>query len=104
MVEAMRRLNAEWQAESLPSASIRIGIHTGSILAGVDGIYGRGLLTVTNTGVISGTASSGRGIPGGGIWPVPNLRSTLSHNAVLSPTWLTGTPSKTTPAVFSDSL
>jgi len=34
MRAAMERLNAGWRAEDLPSAAIRVGIHTGSLVAG----------------------------------------------------------------------
>jgi class 3 adenylate cyclase len=34
MHEAMQRLNAGWRAEGLPLAGIRVGIHTGPLVAG----------------------------------------------------------------------
>ena len=34
MEQAMQRLNAAWQAEGLPEAGLRIGIHTGPLVAG----------------------------------------------------------------------
>jgi class 3 adenylate cyclase/CHASE2 domain-containing sensor protein len=34
MVAAMHRLNAEWRSTALPGAAIRIGIHTGPLVAG----------------------------------------------------------------------
>ena len=40
MEQAMRRLNAEWRAAGLPVAGVRIGIHTGPLVAGS---FGRGL-------------------------------------------------------------
>jgi class 3 adenylate cyclase len=34
MASAMRRLNEQWRAQGLPSAGLRIGIHTGALVAG----------------------------------------------------------------------
>jgi adenylate cyclase len=34
MASAMRRLNEQWRAEGLPSAGIRVGVHTGPLVAG----------------------------------------------------------------------
>jgi adenylate cyclase len=34
MASAMRRLNEQWRAEGQPSAGIRVGVHTGPLVAG----------------------------------------------------------------------
>jgi adenylate cyclase len=34
MTAAMRRLNEQWRAEGMPSAGIRVGLHTGPLVAG----------------------------------------------------------------------
>jgi class 3 adenylate cyclase len=34
MTEAMRRLNENWRAQGMPAAGLRVGIHTGAMVAG----------------------------------------------------------------------
>ncbi len=34
MAAAMRRLNEQWRAEGLPTAGMRVGVHTGPLVAG----------------------------------------------------------------------
>jgi class 3 adenylate cyclase len=34
MAAAMRRLNEQWRAQGMPSAGLRVGVHTGALVAG----------------------------------------------------------------------